>query len=128
MQAAHRVLAGVVGRDLDAELVVDLRVAVRREGHGHDHGIVEPSGGGQGRAEQADGGEVGRAGADQGQQDDRPGVGQLLELALGERVRHRDERPAGVPLPRLPGLQVEAAEGPELGVGERLDVPTRARR
>ena len=121
-QADHRVARGVGGGDLDAQVVVDLGVVVRGEGHGDDVGLGELLGDAQRRAEQGDGGEVRGAVADQGQQDDRTESADLVELGVCECIRHGDERAsgqAGLGGADLGRGEAEPAERPELGRAER---------
>ena len=97
----HRVGAGVRRHDLRAQLVVDVGVAVGREGYGDHVGVVEQVGRGEGGADQRDGGERGGAGAHQRDEDDAAEAAELVELGLGQRVDDRDEGGAGVLLADL---------------------------
>ena len=122
-EGQHRVRAGVRRDHLHPEVVVGRRVVVGRQRY-RDHGRGrKPACGGQGGAQQGDRGELRRAGTGQRQQHDRAvQPAQPLDLLFGERVHDRDEGRAGVGLADLLGRQVEAAEGPVLGVREGLDL------
>ena len=114
------VAAGVRRHHAHPERVVDVGVAVRREGYGDHGGVREPLGRGQAGPQQPDGGEVRRTVPDQRHQHhsalDR---GQPGDLLLVEGVGHRDERGARVLVARLRRRQVEPAERAVLGVRQR---------
>ena len=122
-QGQDRAAGGVGVGHLGAEGVVGLGVAAAGEGHRDDDGVVQAARSGQGGADQGGGSQVRGAVADQGQQQHRPGRGQLLDLLLGQRVDHGDDRAPGVLLAHLGRGQVVAPERSVLRVRQRLHAP-----
>ena len=118
-----RVGPGVRPDDLRPQGVVGLGVTVGGERDRHHGGLVEELGRRDGGADQRDGGQLGRPGAGQGEEDEPPETAELDEVGLGERVDDRHEGGAGVLLAHLGGREVQAAEGAVLGVRQRLERP-----
>ena len=114
-QSQH--LAGrVVGHHLLPQLVVGVRVAVRGEGDRDDVGRpAQELRGRQGRADEADGGDVlGGAGAVEGEEYDvAPGrlLGDQAEVVVGEGGGDRDGERPGVLLADLGRRELQATEG-----------------
>ena len=136
----EHVAGGVVGRHLLAELVVVVGVAVGGERRGDDVGVVSTdhslrslldrpvAGCREGRADQADGGDVlGGAGAVQREEHDGTAGRRLLDqgqVLVGERRGDRDDQ-RSVVLPACLGRgQVQP---PERAVGGRRELGQRAR-
>ena len=126
-EGEHVGVTGVRARHLGAELVVDGRIAPARQRNGDDCRVLEVRCGSESGANERDGRQVGGPGADQGQEQHRPGRRQLLNLLLGERVDDRNDSATGVLLSHLLGAEVVAAEGAVLRVSQRLHRTTRDR-
>ena len=119
-------LAGrVVLDDLLPERVVGLGVAAAGQGYGDHVGVVEVGSRSEGRPDQRRGGQLGGAGAGEGEQQDRLAAGlgaDPADVGVGERAGHRHgDGGVAVLLPDLRRGEVQPAERAELVVGQGGD-------